>query len=78
MVLGVEDERDRVTSGGVDTRRCELKGTTGTDLDLMVFRRDGGGEDGEDNGGEGEMHINYLLAFRLDDPEGVDDNLVAL
>ena len=65
MVLGVEDELDRVTGGGIDARGCEGKGTRGTDLDLDDCRRDGGGKGGEDNGGEGEMHINYLLvSFR--------------
>jgi hypothetical protein len=74
VVLGVEDKCDSVAGGGIDTRGREGKGTRGTNLDLDVCRRDGRGEGGEDDGGEGEMHI--VLVFRLDDPEGVDDNLV--
>jgi hypothetical protein len=78
VVLGVEDERDSVTGGGIDTRGRVGKGTGGTDLDLEVCRRDSGGKGGEDDGGKGEMHFDYLLVFILDDPERVDDNLVGL
>jgi hypothetical protein len=77
MVLGVEDERDGVADGSIYTRGAESKATA-TDLHLDGCRRDGRGESGEDGGGEGEMHFDYLFGgvFRLDDPEGVDDNLV--
>jgi hypothetical protein len=32
-------------------------------LDLDVCSRDGRGKGGDDNGGEGEVHIDYLLVF---------------
>ena len=57
MVLGAEDERNSVTCGGIDTRGRVGK-ARGTDLDLDVCRRDGRGKGGEDDGTEGEMHID--------------------
>ena len=60
MVLGVEDERDVVADGSSDIRGGESKAVV-TDLDLDLCRRDGGGEGGEDGGGEGEMHFDYLF-----------------
>jgi len=77
VVLGVEDERDSVTGGGIDTRGRVGKGTGGTDLDLEVCRGNGGGEGGEGNGGEREMHFDWSCrVFRLDVTKGGDDNLV--
>jgi len=65
MVLGVEDERDSVAVGSIGTRGVESKARA-TDFDLDVCRRDGRGKGGEDNGGEGKMHLDYLfgVSFR--------------
>lgn len=62
MVLGVENERDGVTGGSIDARGVEGKDRVATDFDLSVCREDGGGKGGEDNGGKGEMHFDYLFS----------------
>ena len=72
MVLGAEDECDCVTGGGIDTRGRVGK-ARGTNLDLDVCCRDGRGEGGENDGGEGEMHLDNLLVFILGDPERFDN-----
>jgi len=78
MVLGEEGEGDGVARGGIDTRGVENESTF-TDGDWEVCRRHGRGKGGKDNDSEGEMHLGYLFSmFRLNDPEGVDDNLVSL
>jgi len=56
VVLGVEDERDRVAGGGGKRRGREREAAV-ADLDLVVCCRDGGGKGGEDEGSDVEMHL---------------------
>lgn len=61
MVLGVESERDSVADGGINLRGGVCQLAIGTNLNREVCRRDGRGKGGEDNGGEGEMHIGLCF-----------------
>jgi hypothetical protein len=64
VVLGVEDERDGVPDGSVDTRGVVSK-ARGADFDLDGCGRDGGGDGGEDNSCEGEMHFFLMILKAL-------------
>jgi hypothetical protein len=78
VVLRVVGELDGITDGGIDLGGREGE-ARGTDLDLVVCRGDGGDDGGEGNGSEMETHFDCSFSgFRLEDPKGVDDNLVGL